>query len=118
MITIKVVPPDKPGCKQEFSSIHDARVFLEILRVYGYDAAMKWATEKTPSNGVCRCGNPKSTKSPCCAECIQDKKEALSTPSVTEPSVQRTAEWFCDNCKQYHPNEQRYCPKLIRVRRH
>lgn len=27
----------------------------------------------------CACGNPKSSESPCCAECIQDKKEALAS---------------------------------------
>jgi len=26
----------------------------------------------------CACGNPKSLGSPCCAECIQDKKDALA----------------------------------------
>lgn len=49
----------------------------EIKHANKIDPASRWFIE----SDECACGNPKSPESYCCTECIQDKKEALTSDS-------------------------------------
>ena len=55
MLKIIVTPPNQPSFSGEFSSVSDAYDFLEVLRVYGYEAAQQ-SVQRTGAHGEdCNC---------------------------------------------------------------